>query len=31
MMIDVPPARRFWLSAFLTGLMLGGGLVVALG
>ena len=30
MMIDIPPARRFWLATFLLGLMLGGGVVLAL-
>jgi len=30
MMIEIPPARRFRLAAFLTGLMVGGVLVLAL-
>lgn len=30
MMIEIPPARRFRLAAFLSGLMLGGLLVLAL-
>ena len=30
MMIEIPPARRFWLGAFLTGLMLGGSIVLVL-